>query len=111
MVTILVVEDEPAIAAAVVDRLEAEGFCTQMAIDGPGAVAAAVQYRPDLMVLDLNLPGFDGLEVCRQVHANPDLAPSGRIPVVMLTARGDRIENHISESLEATGRCHRRGYG
>jgi DNA-binding response OmpR family regulator len=91
-VTILVVEDEPAIAAAVVDRLEAEGFRTLSAGDGPGAVASAVEHRPALMVLDLNLPGFDGIEVCRQVHADPDLASVGRIPVVMLTARGDETD-------------------
>lgn len=91
-VTILVVDDEPAIAAAVVARLEAEGFSTLSANDGPGAVATAVEHRPALMVLDLNLPGFDGIEVCRQVHADPGLAPLGRIPVVMLTARGDETD-------------------
>ncbi|MCP3989873.1 MAG: response regulator transcription factor [Actinomycetia bacterium] len=101
MATILVVEDEPAIATAVVDRLEAEGFGTRLAVDGPAAVAAAIECRPDLMVLDLNLPGFDGIEVCRQVHANPDLAPRGRIPVVMLTARGDETDMLVGLGIGA----------
>ncbi|MGF1598808.1 MAG: response regulator transcription factor [Acidimicrobiales bacterium] len=84
--TILVVEDERAIADAVVARLTAEGFRTVHAADGLSAVAAAAGERPDLIVLDLNLPGFDGLEVCRRVHAER------RVPVVMLTARSDETD-------------------
>jgi DNA-binding response OmpR family regulator len=89
---VLVVEDEPAIARAVEARLEAEGFAVASVADGPGAVAAAVEVRPDLIVLDLNLPGFDGLEVCRQVHASPALTDRARVPVVMLTARGEETD-------------------
>ncbi len=83
---ILVVEDEPAIAEAVAARLRAEGFDVTTAGDGPGAVAAAEQWRPDLVVLDIMLPGFDGLEVCRRIHAER------HVPVIMLTARDDETD-------------------
>jgi DNA-binding response OmpR family regulator len=66
---ILVVEDERAIAEAVSARLRAEGFDVDLAADGPTAVATARRTRPDLVVLDVMLPGFDGLEVCRRIQA------------------------------------------
>jgi len=88
----LVVEDEPDIADAVFARLEAEGFLVSVASDGPTAVAAAIEREPDLIVLDLNLPGFDGLEVCRRVHAHR------RIPVIMVTAR-----DHETDMLAGLG--------
>ncbi len=78
---ILVVEDEPTLADAVVARLEAAGFATVHAGDGPGAVAAVREHRPDAVVLDVMLPGFDGLEVCRRIQRE---RPT---PVLMLTAR------------------------
>ena len=83
---ILVVEDEPTINQAVTDRLRAEGFIVDQAYDGPGAVAAFGQQRPDLVVLDVMLPGFDGLEVCRRIQA---IRP---VPVLMLTARSDETD-------------------
>ena len=69
--TILVVEDEPLINQAVGDRLRAEGHRVVPAYDGPGAVAAHEEHRPDLVVLDVMLPGFDGLEVCRRIQQRP----------------------------------------
>ncbi|MGH3415337.1 MAG: response regulator transcription factor [Actinocrinis sp.] len=78
---ILVVEDEPALADAVVARLAAAGFGTVYAVDGPGAMAAVREYRPDAVVLDVMLPGFDGLEVCRRIQREQPT------PVLMLTAR------------------------
>jgi DNA-binding response OmpR family regulator len=78
---ILVVEDEPALADAVVARLAAAGFDTLHAGDGPGAVAAVREHRPDAVVLDVMLPGFDGLEVCRRIQRE------WPTPVLMLTAR------------------------
>jgi DNA-binding response OmpR family regulator len=84
--TILVVEDEPLINQAVGDRLRAEGHIVVSAYDGPGAVASYEQHRPDLVVLDVMLPGFDGLEVCRRIQAQ---AP---VPVLMLTARDDEAD-------------------
>ncbi|MGK5551028.1 response regulator transcription factor [Actinomadura kijaniata] len=86
MTRILVVEDEPTIARAVEARLAAEGFVVDVAGDGPSAVAAARERRPDLLVLDVMLPGFDGLEVCRRVQAERP------VPVVMLTARDDETD-------------------
>ena len=85
--TIVVVEDEGAIADAVAARLRAEGFAVEVAGDGPGAVDLCRRVRPDVLVLDVMLPGFDGLEVCRRVQADrPGL------PVLMLTARDDEAD-------------------
>ena len=83
---ILVVEDEPLINQAVTDRLRAEGFVVEQAHDGPGAVAAFAEHAPDLVLLDLMLPGFDGLEVCRRIQATRP------VPVLMLTARDDETD-------------------
>jgi DNA-binding response OmpR family regulator len=83
---LLVVEDEPTINRAVSDRLRAEGFTVDQAYDGPGAVRIFEQQRPDLVVLDIMLPGFDGLEVCRRIQA---IRP---VPVLMLTARSDETD-------------------
>ena len=82
----LVVEDEPTIAAAVAARLRAEGFRVDVAHDGPSAVAQAAATQPDLVVLDVMLPGFDGLEVCRRLQADRP------VPVLMLTARDDETD-------------------
>jgi DNA-binding response OmpR family regulator len=83
---VLVVEDEPTIAESVAARLRAEGFAVDVARDGPTGVAAAKSTRPDLVVLDVMLPGFDGLEVCRRIHADRP------VPVLMLTARDDETD-------------------
>lgn len=88
---LLVVEDDPTINQALADRFEAEGFAVVRAHDGPGAVTAYEQHSPDLVVLDLMLPGFDGLEVCRRIQAEHP------VPVLMLTARDD--ENDIIVGL------------
>ncbi len=83
--SILVVDDEPTIAEVVARYLERAGYETRTATDGPSAVAAAVGRRPDLIVLDIMLPGFDGLEVMRRVHADLE----GRVAVILLTAKGE----------------------
>ena len=83
---VLVVDDEPTIAESVAARLRAEGFAVTVAQDGPGAVAAVERELPDLVVLDVMLPGFDGLEVCRRIQA------SRAVPVLMLTARDDETD-------------------
>jgi DNA-binding response OmpR family regulator len=83
---IVVVEDDPTIAGAVADRLRNEGFRVEVAFDGPSGVALCEQQRPDLVVLDLMLPGLDGLEVCRRIQRN------GHVPVVILTARDDETD-------------------
>ena len=83
---ILVVEDERTIAEAVAARLRAEGFEVEVAGDGPAAVDAARRTLPDAIVLDVMLPGFDGLEVCRRIQAERP------VPVLMLTARDDETD-------------------
>jgi DNA-binding response OmpR family regulator len=83
---VLVVEDERTIAEAVAARLRAEGFEVEVAADGPAAVSAARRGKPDLVVLDVMLPGFDGLEVCRRIQAER------AVPVIMLTARDDETD-------------------
>jgi DNA-binding response OmpR family regulator len=66
---VLVVEDDQTIVDAIATRLRAEGFLVQTAGDGPAAVDTAEAWQPDLLILDIMLPGFDGLEVCRRVQA------------------------------------------
>ena len=83
---ILVVEDEKDLAEAVRARLASEGFRVRVVHDGPEALRAAGQERPDLVVLDLMLPGMDGLEVCRVIQQND------WVPVLMLTARTDEAD-------------------
>ena len=83
---VLVVDDEPTIADSVAARLRAEGFEVEIAADGPSAVAAASARRPDLVVLDVMLPGYDGLEVCRRIQAERP------VPVLMLTARDEETD-------------------
>ena len=104
---ILVVEDERTIAESVAARLRAEGFAVDLAYDGPTAVTKAQALRPDLVVLDVMLPGFDGLEVCRRIQAAPAVrgengsAPVGPVPVLMLTARGDETDLLIGLAVGA----------
>ena len=83
---ILVVEDEPVINQAVTDRLRGSGYDVVQAWDGPGAVAQFADTAPDLVLLDVMLPGFDGHEVCRRIQAERP------VPVLMLTARDDEAD-------------------
>lgn len=83
---VLVVEDDPTINQALADRFVAEGFEVVRAHDGPGAVAVHAAHEPHVVVLDLMLPGFDGLEVCRRIQADRP------VPVLMLTARDDESD-------------------
>ncbi|WP_280457610.1 response regulator transcription factor [Nocardia carnea] len=92
---ILVVDDELTIAESVAARLRAEGFTVELAHDGPTAVAAAGTFQPDLVVLDVMLPGFDGLEVCRRIQAER------AVPVLMLTARTDETDQLIGLGVGA----------
>ncbi|MFJ8934812.1 response regulator transcription factor [Streptomyces sp. NPDC102365] len=80
---ILVVDDDPTVAEVVSGYLDRAGYGVDRAGDGPEALARAAAHWPDLVVLDLMLPGMDGLEVCRRLRER------GPVPVIMLTARGD----------------------
>ena len=84
--TVLVVDDEETIAEAVQARLESEGYRVLVAGDGGQAIETAARERPDLVVLDLMLPGMDGLEVCRQLQRDR------WVPVLMLTARTEEAD-------------------
>lgn len=83
---IALIEDNAVIAEAIVARLESEGFEVVAAADGPSGVELVAKSQPALVVLDLMLPGLDGLEVCRAIQAG------GRIPVLMLTAKDSEAD-------------------
>ena len=93
--TVLVVDDEVALAGVVAGYLEREGFAVVQAHDGPTAVALARSTLPDLIVLDVMLPGFDGVEVCRQVRQFTDAY------VIMLTARDEEVDKVVGLSVGA----------
>jgi DNA-binding response OmpR family regulator len=80
---VLVVEDDEAIADVLRRSLRAEGHEVRSAADGVDALTAAAQFVPDLVLLDLGLPGLDGVEVCRRLRAESD------VPILILTARAD----------------------
>jgi two-component system alkaline phosphatase synthesis response regulator PhoP len=93
--TILVVDDEPEIVRLVRDYLEHSGFAVVTAGDGPSALRAARMQRPDLVVLDLGLPGIDGLDVTRALRHD------GTVPIVMLTARGEESDKLVGLEMGA----------
>jgi len=80
---ILVVDDDPLLAAALRRPLAYEGFAVEVATSGEEALSSALDHSPDLVILDVLLPGIDGLEVCRRLRR------AGDVPVLMLTARSD----------------------
>jgi two-component system, OmpR family, response regulator BaeR len=92
---ILVVEDEPALAALVADYLRAAGWLPRVLHDGAAALADIRRAPPDLLVLDLMLPGLDGLSLCRAVRGFSDL------PVVMVTARVDEVDRLMGLDIGA----------
>jgi two-component system response regulator ResD len=92
---ILVVDDDPTVAEVVVRYLERDGYVVESVGDGEAAVESARTSRPRLVVLDLMLPGLDGLEVCRRLR---ELAP---VPIVMLTARGEEEDRVVGLELGA----------
>ncbi len=89
--TVLVVDDEPTIVEVVSRYLERAGYETYEAADGPEALALAGLHDPDLVVLDLMLPGIDGIEVMRQLHEHP----GDPAAVILLTARGEESDRLI----------------
>ncbi len=93
--TILVVDDERPIVDLVASYLAAEGYTVHRAYDGPSALTLARNVRPDLVVLDVMLPGIDGIEVCRRLHQETS------VYVVMLTARSEEVDKLIGLSIGA----------
>ncbi|MEU3842882.1 response regulator transcription factor [Streptomyces sp. NPDC028635] len=92
---VLVVDDDPTVAEVVAGYLTRAGCAVDRAADGPGALERAARNRPDLVVLDLMLPGMDGLEVCRRIRER------GPVPVIMLTARGDEDDRVLGLEVGA----------
>src|SRR3954467_3402508 len=95
MKNILVVEDEPEIARVIRDYLQAAGFTVSVAADGESALQSARLLHPDLVVLDLGLPGRDGLDVTRELRRTSD------VPIVVVTARGDEADRIVGLELGA----------
>lgn len=95
---ILVAEDEPDMLHLVASNLRAAGFEVLKAEDGPSALAVARSRQPNLLVLDLMLPGMSGLEVCRALKSDPATA---RIPIIMLTAKAEEIDRIVGLELGA----------
>ena len=93
--TVLVVDDEPIVREVAVRYLERAGFSTQEAADGHAARRLLERDPPDLVVLDVMLPGIDGLELCRWIRA------SSKLPVIMLTARGEESDRIVGLELGA----------
>jgi len=93
--TVLVVEDEATMAAALRYNLEREGYRCLVAPDGSRALELARDERPDLLLLDLMLPGIDGIEVCRRVRARSN------VPIIMLTARVDEVDRVVGLEVGA----------
>ena len=95
MKTVLVVDDEPRIVELARDYLEHAGFAVITAVDGPSALTAARVRRPDVLVLDLGLPGMDGLDVARAIRRDSTM------PIIMLTARDDELDRVLGLEIGA----------
>ena len=96
--TILIVEDDPDIVELLQYNLEREGFATLAAADGEAGLAAAVDRQPALILLDLMLPGINGLDVCRRLKQD---VSTHAIPLIMLTAKGDDADVVLGLGLGA----------
>jgi DNA-binding response OmpR family regulator len=92
---ILVVEDEPTVAEVVDRYLRRDGYDVSVAHDGIQAMEAYDRFQPDLVVLDLMLPGLDGMEVCRRIRSR------ATTPIIMLTARGDEVDKLVGLQIGA----------
>ena len=93
--TVLVVEDETTMATVLRYNLEREGYRCLVAADGARALELARGERPDLLLLDLMLPGIDGIEVCRRIRAQSN------VPIIMLTARVEEVDRVVGLEVGA----------
>ena len=96
--TILIVEDEHAVARGIQYALQQEGYEVTVARSGEEGLDVATHQAPDLVVLDVRLPGMDGFEVLRRIRAT-----EGKMPILILTARGDEVDKVIGLELGADG--------
>lgn len=93
--TVVLIEDDELIASAIRDRLVAEGFAVHVAHDGLAGVDLCRQQRPDIVVLDIMLPGLDGIEVCKRIQQER------AVPVLMLTARSEEADMLVGLAVGA----------
>ncbi len=98
MQTILIIEDEKDLAELLAHNLEREGYRAVTALDGFTGLEKATELVPDLVILDLMLPGMAGTDVCRSLKKNPKTAP---IPVIVLTAKGEEIDRVVGFEIGA----------
>jgi DNA-binding response OmpR family regulator len=96
MADILIVEDDRAIARGLQTNLEFEGHAVRHLVNGSDVPAAVQAAPPDLLILDVMLPGLNGFEICRRIRAT-----NGQLPILMLTARGDDVDKAIGLDLGA----------
>lgn len=96
--TVLVVDDEKDIVDLVTYNLEKEGFIIIRAYDGEKALEMVKQKKPNLVLLDLMLPGINGLDVCRIIRSNPEIAA---MPIIMLTAKGEDLDKVVGLEMGA----------
>src|SRR5438105_410509 len=90
--TIRVIDDQRELAEAVERALSIEGFDVIIATDGKSGLSIAREHPPDLVILDITMPGIDGLEVCRRLRADPR---HGRIPILVLSARASEADRVV----------------
>ncbi|HEY7031274.1 MAG TPA: response regulator transcription factor [Thermomicrobiales bacterium] len=95
MPTVLIVDDEPIVREVVADYLRKDGFRVESAADGPEALSRFATARPDLVLLDLMLPGIDGLEVCRRIRT------ASNVPIIMVTAKSEETDTIIGLGVGA----------
>ncbi|MDI1280136.1 MAG: two-component system OmpR family response regulator [Brevundimonas sp.] len=93
--TVLVVDDDPHIRDLLTFALQKAGLATREAADGEAALADIARHRPDLVVLDINMPRMDGIEACRRIRAGGDL------PILFLSSRDDEIDRILGMELGA----------
>ena len=93
--TILVVDDEPTLRDTVAFSLKREGYAVELASDGPAALAAARSVHPDLVILDVMLPGMDGLQVCRALRSE------SIVPILVLSAKGEEVDRIVGLEIGA----------
>lgn len=98
MKTILIIEDETDLAELVSFNLEKEGYRPLIATDGPSGLESARHNSPDLILLDLMLPGMSGMEICKVLKSKDKTA---RIPIIMLTAKGEEIDRVVGFEVGA----------
>jgi DNA-binding response OmpR family regulator len=95
---ILVVDDEAVLVETIAYNLEQDGYQVVTAADGNSALEAARRERPNMVILDIMLPGVDGLEICRRLRREKETA---RVPIIMLTAKGDEIDRVVGLEVGA----------